>query len=98
MEILLELLFSEEERKVYRERYISSSKLLAQIPDEENPFQEMEFNNVDFKKKKHSLDEFHNVAVNDRMGTTNEVTRETVQGVMTEDELGQANDKNEEEK
>lgn len=98
MEILLELLFSEEERKVYRERYISSSELLEQIPDEKNPFQETEFSRVDFKKKKHSLDEFHDVAVNDRSETTNEATRETVQGVRTEGELEQVNNKNMEEK
>lgn len=96
MEILLELLFSEEERRVYRERYISNSELLEQIPEEENPFQETEFSQVDFKKKKHSLDEFHDVAVNARMETINEVTRETTQGVR--EELEQDNDKNMEEK
>ena len=94
MEILLELLFSEEERKVYRERYISSSKLLAQISDEKNPFQNMKFNQVAFKKKKHSLDEFHDVAVNNRIEAINEATRETLQGAMTEDVLRQANDIN----
>lgn len=98
MEILLELLFSEEERKVYRERYISSSELLEQIPDEKNPFQKTEFSRVDFKKKKHSLDEFHDVAVNDRIETTNDVTRETLQGVRTEDKLEQINNENMEEK
>ncbi len=91
MEILLELLFSEEERKVYRERYISSSKLLEQMPDEKNPLQGAKYSRVDFKKKKHSLDEFYNVAVNDRINDTNEVTRETLQSVRTEDELEQVN-------
>ena len=89
METLLELLFSEEERKVYRERYMSSSKLLEQIPDEENPLQGTEFSRVELKK--HSLDEFHDVAVNDRSGTTNEATTETAQGVRTEYELDNNN-------
>ena len=97
MEILLELLFSEEERTVYRERYISSSKLLEQVPDEKNPFQETEFSKVDFKKKKHTLGEFHEVAVNDRTEATNDVTRETLQGVKTE-QLEQSNNKSMEEK
>ncbi len=99
MEILLELLFSEEERKLYRERYISSSKLLEQIPDEKNPFKGTEFSRVDFnKKKKHSLVEFHDVAVNDRIEAIDEVTRETVQGVRTEDKIEQVNNKNMEER
>ncbi len=97
MEILLELLFSEEERKVYRERYISSSKLLEQMPSEKNSLQGAKYSRVDFKKKKHSLDEFYNVAVNDRINATNEVTTETVQGVRTEEKLEQVN-KNMEEK
>lgn len=97
MEILLELLFSEEERTVYRERYISSSKLLEQVPDEKNPFQETEFSKVDFKKKKHTLGEFHEVAVNDRTEATNDVTRETLQAVKTE-QLEQSNNKSMEEK
>ena len=95
MEILLELLFSEEERKVYRKRYIFNSKLLEQMPSEKNPLQGEEYSRVDFKKKKHSVDEFYNVAVNDN--ATNEATRETVQGARTEEELKQIN-KNMEEK
>ena len=91
MEILLELLFSEEERQVYRERYITSSKLLEQTPDEQNPFSKSKFSLVDFKKKKHCLAEFHDVAINDRIETTNEAIRETAQGFRTEDNLEQTN-------
>ena len=75
MEILLELLFTEEERTVYRERYISCSKLLEQIPDEENPFKEFEFSQVDFTKKKHALGKFYDVTINDRTDEINEETR-----------------------
>lgn len=97
MEILLELLFSEEERIVYRERYISSCKLLEQTADGKNPFQETEFSKVDFKKKKHSLGEFYEVAVNDREEEVNAITKETLQGVKTEG-LEQSNNKSMEEK
>ena len=92
MEILLELLFTEEEREVYRERYISSTKILAQISDEKNPFQQTKFSYVDFKKKKHGLDEFYEVVVNERMETANEATRETVRGVRTEEQFENAKD------
>ena len=98
MEKLLELLFSEEERKIYRERYISTSELLKDIPNEQNPFKESKFSRVDFKSKKHTLDEFYDVAVKDRIEATNEVTRETMQGVKTENELEQVYDENMEEK
>ena len=98
MEILLELLFSKEERNVYRERYFSSSKLLEEIPEEKNPFQETEFRKVDFKKKKHSLNEFRDIAINDRIETTNETIRETVQGVRAETKLEQVNNKDMEER
>ena len=39
--------------------------------------------------KKHSLDEFHDIAINDRSVVVDEVTRETINGVRTENELGQ---------
>lgn len=41
------------------------------------------------EKAKHSLDEFHDVAINGRSESTNEVTRETTQGVRTEGEFEQ---------
>lgn len=97
MEKLLELLFSEEERTVYRQRYISNSKLLEQVPDEKNPFQETEFSRVDFNNKKHTLGEFQEVAVNDRLEATNDATRETAKGIRQE-EFEQSDNKNMEEK
>lgn len=44
--------------------------------------------------KKHSLDEFHDVAIKNRSKNTNEVTIETTQGVKTEGKLEQSNKKN----
>ena len=87
MEVLLKLLFTEEERQVYRERYSSSSKLLEQISDDKNPFQGTKFSRVDFKKAKHNLGEFYDVAINNRSESINEVTSETMRGVRTENEL-----------
>lgn len=43
--------------------------------------------------KKHGLDEFHDVAIKNRSESTNEATRETTQGVKTEGELEQDNNK-----
>ncbi len=84
MEVLLELLFTEEEREVYRERYISSTKILEQIEDEKDPFKSTEFRSVDFKKIKHSCNEYQKLAVNERLEPTNEATRETIEGENSE--------------
>lgn len=45
--------------------------------------------NIMSENKRHSVDEFHDVAINDRSEATNEATRETTQGVRTEGELEQ---------
>lgn len=52
MEVLLNLLFSKEERKLYRERYISTIENLKEIEEDYNPFSDISFSKVDFKKKK----------------------------------------------
>lgn len=53
MEILLEMLFDEEEREVYRERYFSCSELLTQLPYDENSLYGFKFpNSVNFKANK----------------------------------------------
>ena len=76
-EVLLELLFLKEERQVYRERYNTNSKILEQLPDEENPFGQVEFGKVNFKKK-HNVKEFRDIAVNARMETTKITERENI--------------------
>lgn len=53
-----------------------------------SPVKESENSSNDLTKK-HSLDEFHDIAIGNRSEATNEVTRETTQGVRTENELGQ---------
>lgn len=46
------------------------------------------------ENKRHSLEEYHDVAINDRSETTNQVTRETTQGVKTEGDLEHDNKRN----
>ncbi len=87
MEILLELLFSEEERNVYRERYISNSELLKQIPDKENPLKKVKFRKVNFNQRRHNLSEFYNVAIHERIENTNQVLKETIRGAIKENEM-----------
>ena len=60
MEVLLNLLFSKEERQLYRERYISTIKNLKEIDEDYNPFSEISFSKVDFKKKKENTEKSKN--------------------------------------
>ena len=86
MEILLELLFTEEERQVYRERYNKCAKRLKEMPDEENPLNKSKFSSVNFKKK-HSKDEFRDVAAKSRSSSENEVVNETKSGIRGESDI-----------
>ena len=76
LEILLELLFTEEEKVVYKERYDVNSKMIEHLLDEENPFYQTTFSSVDLKKK-HGKNEFGSIAFNERMETTSAVETET---------------------
>ena len=96
METMLELLFSEEERKVYRGRYVTNTQILEQTSEDKNPFKKTKFKKVDFKKK-HTKDEMKEVAINERLENVNEVTYETSNGVRTENQVENANDRNMEE-
>ncbi len=96
LEILLELLFSKEEKKVYRDRYISSTKILKRIEDDDNPLKAVEFSRVDFKRK-HNLEEYHDIAIKNRIEAINEITKETVQSIKTENKLEKVDNENMEE-
>lgn len=50
METLLSLLFDEEEKDVYRERFYANSKLLQEADFKSDPFAGLMFKKVDFKK------------------------------------------------
>lgn len=93
LEVLLKLLFSKEEREIYRKRYNTNSKILEQMPDEENPFGQLEFGIVDFERL-HNINEFYDVAVNERMDNIRETMEETAKGIRTEDYSQKANEKN----
>ena len=71
MEILLDLLFKKDERELYRERYFSTIKMLEEAPEGYNPLEDARFSKVDFKRKKHTLEEFHDLA-----GAAKETIRE----------------------
>lgn len=60
MEVLLNLLFSKEERQLYRERYISTIENLKEIEEDYNPFSDISFSKVDFKKKKENTEKLKN--------------------------------------
>ena len=93
METMLELLFSEEEREVYRDRYIANTQILEQISEDKNPFKEIKFRKVDFKKK-HTKEEMREVAINERLESVNGVTQETSNGVRTETQIENENNRN----
>ena len=67
LEILLDMLFTEEEqdkKQVYVDRYIVANEIIENIPLDRDPFRETEFSGVDFKKKKkekHDKDEFEDL-------------------------------------
>ena len=85
MEVLLELLFTEEERIVYRERYYENSKLLEEESKKgNNPLEALEFaEKVEVKKNRHRIDEFSELA-RENCGGYIEATGETRKGVNEE--------------
>lgn len=64
MEVLLEMLFTTEEKIVYRDRYYENSRLLEEASKRaSNPLETLEFARIlEFRKKKHSKDEFSEVS------------------------------------
>lgn len=80
MEILLELLFSEEEREVYRKRYIENSKKIEELP-KEDLLEDNKFARVDFKRK-HGISEIHNVVIEEKNSIYNKIIKETVEGMQ----------------
>ena len=90
LEILLELLFTEDEKVVYKERYDVNSKMIENLPRIENPFYHTTFSSVDFKKK-HSKNEFEGIAVTEKEKSTINTIRETKQGVRIETQVEQIN-------
>lgn len=75
MEILLKLLFLEEERDIYRRRYLENSKLIENLKEKENPLYEIELSKVDFKRK-HGLGEFQSIAQSERNSSISNINNE----------------------
>lgn len=86
MEVLLEMLFTEEERIVYRERYDENSKKIEEEVKRGNtPLAGMKFaEKVEFKKKIHDIGEFLGIANQNTLGNYVKVTSETRSGVISE--------------
>lgn len=61
---------------------------MSEEENRNNPVKESENNSNDLTKK-HSLEEFHDVAIGDRSETADKATRETINCVRTENELEQ---------
>lgn len=81
MEVLLEMLFTEEERIVYRERYDENSKSLEEASKRgENKLEVLEFAKVEFR---HSIDEFSEVSWQN-LGGYKSATTETIKAVKEE--------------
>ena len=84
MEVLLEMLFTEEERIVYRERYDENSKSLEEASKRgENKLEVLEFAKVEFRNKRHSIDEFSEVS-RQNLGGYKSATTETIKAVKEE--------------
>ncbi len=98
MEILLDMLFEEKERELYRERYFSTIKMLEKAPEGYNPLEDARFSKVDFKRKKHTLEEFHDLAVKERISTISGAAKETIREIKEEGNLKEKNDNDMEER
>lgn len=89
MEILLEMLFTEEERIVYRERYDENTRLMEEEAKKGNDrlgsfgFAEV----VEFRQKRHSIGEFSDIANQTRRENYEVVTMETRDGVIGENTM-----------
>lgn len=79
LEILLDLLFTEEEvKKVYINRYQRNNEELEKLSDEENPLKGLEFaKSVDFR---HDSDEYKELMAKVRATLVEQATKETRSG------------------
>ena len=81
MELLLDLLFFEDEKEVYRTRYIENVKILENMREEDNPLREINFVGKLGLKKSHKLEEFVDVANQERYETVGNIEQETIRGI-----------------
>ena len=81
MELLLDLLFFEDEKEVYRKRYIENVKILENMREEDNPLRDINFVEKVGLKKSHKLEEFVDVANQERYETVGNIEQETIRGI-----------------
>lgn len=81
MESLLDLLFFEDEKEVYRKRYIENVKILENMREEDNPLREINFVGKLGLKKSHKLEEFVEVANQERYENVGKIEQETIRGI-----------------
>lgn len=81
MESLLDLLFFEDEKEVYRKRYIENVKILENMREEDNPLREINFVGKLGLKKSHKLEEFVEVANQERYENVCKIEQETIRGI-----------------
>lgn len=81
MELLLDLLFFEDEKEVYRKRYIENVKILENMREEDNPLREINFVGKVELKKSHKLEEFVEVANQECYETVGKIEQETIRGI-----------------
>lgn len=86
METLLQMLFTEEERPVYREKYEENSRLLEKASrNNNNPIESLEFAELlEFKKNRHNISELRDVAIGSKEGNYQSIIAETRKGITEE--------------
>ena len=79
VELLLQMLFTEEERLIYRERYEENSRLLEEASrNNNNPIESLKFaKSLDFR---HNISEFQGVARMNKAGNYQSIVAETIEG------------------
>lgn len=86
METLLQLLFTEEERPVYREKYEENSRLLEEASrNNNNSIEYLEFaESLEFGKNRHNISELRDVASRNKEGNYQSITAETRKEITEE--------------
>ena len=83
MESLLDLLFTEEEKSIYIERYDINSKLLNEKERSDNPLDKLEFARSVDMGKTHTIDEFSEMS-RQNCGSYRDTIMETRRGFLEE--------------
>lgn len=86
-EMLCRLLFKQDEREIYMERYRVNSELISELPREEDVLKRLKFDSVVIDERKHVLGEFAEIAAGEERDNPKsrlEAMRETLNGIIAE--------------